>query len=211
MTHDKDDRQRPHLRLVVNNVEKRTSRPAGDDELFIPVERLIEMRDEVRPEFFKSLQRRPARAFEMIERFLLRKGLPYGLDLQHGPLVVLPAGAVCPEAAEQHGEHQEEVIVYVTEDASEEGLCLSLEMILPFYSDEEAVMEDALLFSPVFQYGALFLEENRQDQMLDLIYRLGFPIYPPALTTRVLDRIFGIAAFELKEALRSLAEYPEQT
>jgi len=212
MTHDKDDRQRPHLRLVVNNVEKRTSRPAGDDELFIPVERLIEMRDEVRPAFFGSLQRRPAKAFEMIERFLLRKALPYGLDLQHGPLVVLPADAVCPEAAtEQHGEHQEEIILYVTEDASEGGLCLSLEMILPFYSDEEAVMEDALLFSPVFQYGALFLEENRQDQMLDLIYRLGFPLYPPALTTRVLDRIFAIAAFEIKEALRSLAEYPEQT
>ena len=82
-------------------------------------------------------------------------------------------------------------------------------MILPFYSEEEAVMEDALLFSPVFQYGTLFLEENQQDQALDLIYRFGFPVYPPALTTKVLTRLFAIAAFELKEVLRSLAEYPD--
>jgi hypothetical protein len=121
----------------------------------------------------------------------------------------LPADAVCPEAEGDSGEHRDEIILYVTEDTAGEGICLSMEMILPFYSEEEAVMEDALLFSPVFQYGTLFLEENKQDRMLDLIYRFGFPAYPPALTTRVLERLFTIIAFELKEVLRSLAEYSE--
>lgn len=211
MAHDKDDRKRAHLRLVVDNAEKRNPRPAGSEEVFIPLEQLIARRDEVRPEFYRGMERRHAKAYEAIERFLAGKGWPYGLDPQHGPLMVLPAGAVCPEAAEHEGEHQDELIFYVAEDAAGEGLCLSLEIILPFYSEDEAAMEDALLFSPVFQYGALFLEENRQDQFLDLIYRLGFPIYPPALTGRVLDRLFGIVAFELKETLRSLAEYQEGT
>ena len=70
-------------------------------------------------------------------------------------------------------------------------------------------MEDALLYSPIFQYGALFLEENRQDGLLDLIYRLGFPLYPPALTARLLDRLFTIAAFELRETLRCLMDFSD--
>lgn len=209
MTHDEDDRKRSHLRLVVDNVEKRNSRPTGNDEVFIPVDKLIEMRAEVRPDFYRGMERRYAKAYEAIERFVDRKGWPYGLDLQHGPLMVFPADAVCSEVEEQRGEHRDEIILYVTEDTAGEGICLSMEMILPFYSEEEAVMEDALLFSPVFQYGTLFLEENRQDRILDLIYRFGFPVYPPALTTRVLERIFTIIAFELKEVLRSLAEYSE--
>jgi hypothetical protein len=209
MAHDKDERKRPHLRLVVDNVEKRSTRPAGGEEVFVPLAELVAQRDQLRPRFYRGMERRHARVYEAVERFLAAKGLPYGLDPQHGPLLVLPAGSVCPEAIVPGATHQDEILVYVTEDATGEGLCLSLEMILPFYSEDEAAMEDALLFSPVFQYGTLFLEENRQDGFLDLIYRLGFPLYPPALTGRVLDRIFAIVAFELKEVLRSLAEYPE--
>jgi len=209
MAHDKDDRKRPHLRLVVDNVEKRNSRPAGGEELFVPIEELVAKRDELRPMFYRGMERRHAKPYETIERFLAGRGWPYGLDPHHGPLLVIPAGAVCSEAVEPGSAYQDEILVYVAEDAEGEGLCLSLEMILPFYSEDEAVMEDALLFSPVFQYGTLFLEENRQDGLLDLIYRLGFPIYPPALTVRVLNRLFTIAAFELKETLRSLAEHAE--
>lgn len=210
MAHDKDDRKRPQLRLVVDNVEKRNPRPAGGEEIFISLEDLVVKRDELRPGFYHGMERRYVKAYEALERFLTRKGWPYGLDPQHGPLLVLPADAVCPEAEAPGAAHQDEILLYVTEDVAGEGLCLSLEMILPFYSEDESVMEDVLLFSPVFQYGALFLEENRQDGFLDLIYRLGFPLYPPALTGRVLDRLFAIVAFELKETLRYLAEYPEE-
>ena len=97
----------------------------------------------------------------------------------------------------------------MAEDATGKGLCLSLEMMLPYWSEDEAIMEETLLYAPVFQYGALFLEENRQDGLLDLIYRLGFPLYPPAPTDKLLDRLFSIASYELAEILRSLAEYPE--
>ena len=210
MTLDKDDRKRPHLRLVVNNAEKRSAHSPRGEEVLLPLKDLVAMRDQVRPLFFEGLERRFSKAYGAIERFLEQKGWPYGFDPQHGPLIVLPAEAVCPEAEQQEGGHQDEIILYVTEDATGEGLCLSLEMILPFYSEEEAVMEDALLFAPVFQYGTLFLEENQQDQGLDLIYRLGFPIYPPALTRRLLQRFTAIAAVELKEILRTLAEYPEE-
>lgn len=208
MAHDKDDRKRPHLRLVVDNAEKRPPRPAGDDEVSIPLEELIARRDYFRPLFYDGLERLQAKACEALERFLIGRGWPYGLDPHHGRLIVLPAGAVCPEAAEYGGLQQDELLLYISDDASGKGGCLSLEMVLPFYSEDEAVMEDALLYSPLFQYGALFLEENRQDDLLDLIYRLGFPIYPPALTPRLIDRLFGAAAYELKETLRSLAEYP---
>jgi len=88
-------------------------------------------------------------------------------------------------------------------------MCLSLEMILPYYSEDESVMEDALLYSPVFQYGALFIEENRHDGLLDLVYRLGFPLYPPALTGRILERLFTLVAHELTDALQGLYEFPE--
>lgn len=208
MAQDKDDRKRPHLRLVVDNVEKRASRPAGREELFVPLDALIMKRDELRPFFYRDMERRHAKAYEALERFLTQKGWPFGFDPQHGPLMVILAGAVCPEAVAPDADHQDEILAYVTEDAAGQGLCLSMEMILPFYSEDDAVMEDAILFSPVFQYGSLFLEENRQDGLLDLIYRFGFPIYPPALIGKVLDRLFAIVAFELKETLRSLAEGP---
>jgi len=206
MAQDKDDRKRPHLRLVVDNVEKRNSRPVGGEDHFVPVEELVARRDEWRPLFYRGMERRHAKAYEAIERFLSGREWPYGFDPHHGPLLVIPAGIVCGEAVEPGSAFQDEILVYVAEDSAGEGLCLSLEMILPYYSEDEAVMEDALLFSPVFQYGTLFLEENRQDGLLDLIYRCGFPLYPPALTGRVLNRLFSIVAFELKETLRNLAE-----
>ncbi len=207
MAHDKDDRKRPHLRLVVDNAEKRSPRPAAGEEISIPLEELIAGRDRFRTLFYGGMPRWQAKPFTSLERYLTGRGLPYGLDPHHGRLMVLPAGAVCPEAAEHEGGQQDELLIYISEDAGGRGACLSLEMILPFYSEDEAVMEDALLYSPLFQYGALFLEENRQDGLLDLIYRIGLPIYPPALTPRLMDRLFAAAAFELKETLRSLAEY----
>lgn len=208
MAHDKDDRKRSHLRLVVDNAEKRNPRPAESDEESIPLEELIARRDQLRPEFYRGMERWQSKACEALERFLFARGLPYGLDPHHGRLMVLPAGSVCPEAAEYEGPHQDEILLYLSPDADGKGACCSLEMVLPFFSEDEAVMEDALLYSPLFQYGALFLEENRQDGLLDLIYRIGFPAYPPALTMRVIDRLFSAAAYELKETLQSLADYP---
>ena len=207
MAHDKDDRKRSHLRLVVDNAAQRSTRPVEGEEESIPLEELIARKDEFRPLFYRGMERWQAKAYETVERYLLGKGWPYGLDPHHGPLMVVPAGAVCPEAAEHDGSRQDEILLYMVEDIAGKGGCLSLEMVLPFYSEDEAVMEDALLYSPLFQYGALFLEENRQDGFLDLIYRLGFPIYPPALTPRLIGRLFDAAAYELKETLRSLAEY----
>ena len=210
MAHDKDDRKRPqHLRLVVDNAEKRSPRPAGTEEDSIPLEELVTRKDHFRSLFYEGMERWQAKAFSAIEHFLLGRGMAYGLDPHHGRLMVLPADAVCPEAAEYGGLQQDEVLLYISEDAAGAGGCLSLEMVLPFYSEDEAVMEDALLCSPLFQYGALFLEENRQDGLLDLIYRLGFPLYPPALTVRLLDRLFAITAYELGETLRGLTEYSE--
>jgi hypothetical protein len=209
MTQEKDERKRPHLRLVVNNVEQRKPRPAGEEEDFVPLETLIARKDGFRPAFYRDMERRQAKAYEAIERYLDRKNMPYGLDPDHGRLMVLSTAVVCPAAFEHGGSPQDEVLLYVAEDTTGQGLCLSLETILPFWSDDEAVMEDALLYSPIFQYGALFLEENRQDGLLDLIYRLGMPLYPPALTGKLLDRLFAIAAYELGEALRGLAEFPE--
>ena len=72
-------------------------------------------------------------------------------------------------------------------------------------------MEDALLFSPVFQYGTLFLEENQQDQALDLIYRFGFPVVSPRLDDQILSRLFAIVAFELKEILAALPNIRRET
>jgi hypothetical protein len=205
MTQDKDDRKRPHLRLVVDNAEKRNAR---SEDQTIPLDELITRKEQLRPQFYHGLERWQAKACETLERFLSGRKLPYGLDPHHGGLMVLPAEAVCPEAAGNAGDPRDEILIYIAEDAGDRGYCLSLEMVLPFYSDDEAVMEDALLFSPLYQYGSLFLEENRQDELLDLIYRLGIPIYPPALTTRLMDRFFGIAALEIRETLRNLAEYP---
>jgi hypothetical protein len=209
MEKDKDERKRPHLRLVVDNAEKRNPRPAGKEAEFVPVEELIARRDELQPAFYRGLGPRQTKAYRAIERSLAEKGRPYGLDPQHGCLMVLPAGAVSPDLTVAGSSPHDEVLLYVAEDLTGLGLCLTLEMILPFWSDDDAVMEDALLYAPVYQYGSLFLEENPQDKLLDLIYRIGLPLYPPALTGRILDRFFAIAAFELTETLRCLAEYPE--
>jgi hypothetical protein len=209
MEKDKDERKRPHLRLVVDNAEKRNPRPAGREEEFMPVEELIARRDEMRGAFYRGLAPWQAKAYSAIERFLAGMGRPYGLDPQHGRLIVVPAGALSPDLAAPGGSLHDEVLVYVTEDLMGKGVCLTLEMILPFWSEDDAVMEDALLWAPVYQYGTLFLEENPQDKLLDLIYRIGFPLFPPALTGRLLDRFFATAAYELTETLRGLAEYPE--
>ncbi len=209
MTQEKDERKRAHLRLVVNNEEQRKPRPVVGEEEFIPFETLVMQRDMLRSEFYRTLGRWQAKAYSAIERFMVRKQWEYGLDPQHGKLMVLPISAVCPDVIEHGGSSQDEALIYVTEDASGEGFCLSVETILPYWSEDESVMEDALIYAPIFQYGALFLEENKQDGLLDLIYRFGLPIYPPALTGRLLGRFFAIFSYELRETLRNLAEYPE--
>ena len=210
MAVDKDDRKRPQLRLVVDNVEKRKAGPLGGEEPFLAIEELVARREELRPEFYQGLERGYKKFYQTLERCLSGKGWPYGLDPHHGPLIVIPAGVVCPEADEPGEDQKDEILIYITEDTAGEGFCLTMEMILPFYSDETEMMEDLLLFSPVFQYGTLFLEENRQDGLLDFIYRIGFPIFPPALTGRILDRLFTIVAFELKETLLYLADFSEE-
>ena len=208
MSKDKDDKKRPQLRLVVNNMEQRKPRPAASMEDFIPLDSLVAMRDGFREDFYTGIHRSQEKAYNTLERYMLRKGWGYGLDPHHGKLLVLPLSAVCPEVKEHGAAQQDEVLVYVAEDAAGKGHSLSIEAILPYWSEDETVMEDVLLYSPIFQYGALFLEENRQDGLLDLIYRLGLPIYPPALTGKIMDRFFTTAALEIRETLRYLAEYP---
>lgn len=210
MTQDKDDRKRPHLRLVVDNAEKRVNRPADKGEEFIPFEDLLARRDNLRPLFYKGLSPWQTKAYERLERFFTAREWSYGLDPEHGRLVVLPIGIVCPEAVEYGSAPQDEVLVYVAEDLEGNGLSLSVEMILPYFSEDEAVMEEAFLYStPVHQYGTIFLEENRQDDLLDLMYRLTFPLFPPAMSSRLLERLFSVAAFEFRETCRIIAEYPE--
>lgn len=206
MTKDKDERKRPSLRLVVSNPEKRGARPAKEDEeQFVPLPELAVNRDLLRPAFYRGLERRQAKAYKHLETYLLRHDVMYGLDPHHGRVIVVPAAAVCPASAEHGGVHQDEVLLFVTEDGIGNGSCLSLETILPYWSDDESIMEEALLYAPIHQYGALFLEENRHDGLLDLIYRLALPVYPPAPTGRILERFFAIAALELADALQSLA------
>jgi len=205
MTKETDDRKRTHLRLVVNNPEKRN--PHEDD--YIGLEDLVTRRDDLRPLFYRDMDRIQGKAYGVLERFLTANGWPYGLDPHYGRPVVLPAALVCPEVLSHEMDPRDEALVFVAEDVTGGGLCLSLEMILPFYSDDESVMENALLYSPLFQYGTMFLEENRQDGLLDLIYRLAFPLYPPALSSRILDRLFVVAAQEISDALQSFSEYPE--
>jgi hypothetical protein len=148
------------------------------------------------------------KGYQALERFLQGRGAPYGIDPIHGKVMVLPAGDLSPEALE-FGSPQDEVLLCIAEDAGGSGLCFSLEMILPYFSEDDAVMEEALLFAPVLQYGALFLEENPHDGLLDLIYRLAVPLFPPLLTTRLAERMFAIFAFELKETFLALSDYPE--
>ncbi|GFE57870.1 hypothetical protein [Geobacter sp. AOG1] len=210
MTQDKDDRKRPHLRLVVDNAEKRVSHPVDTGEEFIPLEDLLTRRDDFRTLFYQELSPWQAKAYEKLERFFSAREWPYGLDPEHGRLMVLPIGIVCPEAVEYGSVPQDEVLVYVAEDLEGNGLSLSVEMILPYFSEDEAVMEEAFLYStPVHQYGTIFLEENRHDDLLDLMYRLTFPLFPPALSGRLLARLFSVAAFEFRETCRILTEFPE--
>ncbi|WP_243374686.1 hypothetical protein [Geotalea sp. SG265] len=206
MSKDKND-NRPQLRLVVNNTEKRNTRPAASEDDFISFQELVANREIFQVEFFRGLEPLQAEGYRVIERFITERGWPYGLDPRHGQVIVIPAGAICPESDEHGGAGQDEVLVYLAEDATGQGLCLALEMLMPYYSEDEAVMEDALLYGPVNQYGSLFLEENRHDSFLDLIYRLSFPVYPVNPDQILLNRFFSIAAFELKETLQGLAGY----
>lgn len=208
MKKDSDERKRSHLRLVVNNPDKRKPGQFGSEDDFITLENLIVQRESLTPLFYQDMERLKGKAYQAIERFLSASGWPYGLDPQHGQPLVLPALALCPSALAYGMLPQDELLVFIAEDAGGEGLCLSMEMIMPFYSDDEAVMEDALLYSPVLQYGSLFIEENHMDGLLDLIYRLGFPLYPPFPSARIMERLFSIVAREVAEALGGLSEYP---
>jgi hypothetical protein len=209
MTQDKDERKRPHLRLVVNNLEQRKPRPTGGEDDFISLEVLAANRENYRREFYDGMDRWHVKVFSALEHYLAGKKCAYGLDPMHGKLLVLPVAFICPEITEHCPGQQDEVLIYLSDDTSGLGYCLSFETILPYWSEDEAIMEDVLLYAPIFQYGAMFLEENRQDGLLDLIYRLASPLYPPALTGRLLDRLFAIAAYEVGEALHSLMEYSD--
>ncbi len=208
MKKDSDDRKRSHLRLVVNNPDKRKPGPLGSEDDFITLEDLVVQRKSLTPLFYQDMERLRGKAYQAMEKFLSARGWPYGLDPQHGQPLVIPALAVCPSALTYGMVSHDELLVFVAEDAGDKGLCLSMEMIMPFYSDDETVMEEALLYSPVLQYGSLFIEENHQDGLLDLIYRLGFPLYPPFPSARVMERLFSIIAREVDEALGGLSEYP---
>lgn len=208
MTKDKDERLRSHLKLVVNNPEIRSARPSATEQEFVPLEDLIANRDLFRGAFYRGMGRVQTRGYQALERFLAGRGAPYGIDPIHGKVMVLPAGNLSPESLE-FGSPQDEVLLSISEDAGGSGLCFSLEMILPYFSEDDAVMEEALLFAPVLQYGALFLEENPHDGMLDLIYRLAVPLYPPLFTARLAERMFSIFSFELKETFMALSDYPE--
>jgi hypothetical protein len=206
MTTDKTDRPRPHLRLVVNNPDHRPGRPVSDEEAFISIEELVIRRDDFRSQFYHDLDDAQVKAYAAVERYLIDHGLSYGLDPHHGKVLVVPATVLCPELEEQGGTQQDEILVYVSDDMTGQGMRLSFETILPFYSDNDEIMEDAVIFSPILPYGTLFLEENRHDGYLDLIYRVSFPLSPPALTQRLLGRYLATVAHELREALAGLAE-----
>ncbi|WP_136526170.1 hypothetical protein [Geomonas ferrireducens] len=208
MSKDKDERKRSHLRLVVNNAEIRSARPSAPEQEFVPLEELIANRDAFRSAFYRGMGRLQTKGYQSLERFLAGREAPYGIDPVHGKVMVLPAGHLSPESLE-YGSPQDEVLLSISEDAGGTGLCFSLEMILPYFSEDDQVMEEALLFAPVLQYGALFLEENPHDGMLDLIYRLAVPLYPPLLTARLAERMFSIFSFELKETFLTLSDYPE--
>jgi hypothetical protein len=209
MKKESDDRKRPHLRLVVNNPDKRKPGLIGSEDDFTSLDDLIVRRGSLTPLFYQNMGRFQGKAYQVLERFLATQGWPYGLDPHHGQPLVLPAPVVCPGALGYGMAPHDELLVFIAEDSWGEGLCLSLEMIMPFYSDDETVMEEALLYSPVLQYGSLFIEENQQDGLLDLIYRLGFPLYPPFPTARILGRLFSIVAREVDDALGGLSEYPD--
>jgi hypothetical protein len=206
MTKDKNDRPRPHLRLVVNNPDHRSGGAPRDEEVFVSIEELMARRDDLRPQFYHELEDGQIKAYAAMERFLIHHGLSYGLDPHHGKVLVIPAAVLCPELAEQGGSSEDEILVYVADDMTGQGMRLSFETILPFYSDDDEVMENAVLFAPILPYGTLFLEENRHDGFLDLIYRISFPLSPPALTQRLLHRYLATVSHEIRDALAALAE-----
>jgi hypothetical protein len=49
-------------------------------------------REQFRPEFYLGMDRPQTKAYEALERFLTRKKWTYGLDPQHGRLLVLSTG-----------------------------------------------------------------------------------------------------------------------
>jgi len=208
MSKDTDERKRSHLRLVVNNTE-RSGRPNGGEQEFVPLEELVARRDELRPAFYRGMPRWQAKGYATLERYLAARRAPYGMDPVHGRVMVLPASTLSRESQE-YGSPQDEVLLSINEDAAGTGgLCFSMEMILPYFNEDDAVMEEALLFAPVLQYGALFLEENPHDGLLDLIYKLAVPLYPPAFTSRLADRMFSTFSFELKQTFQALSDYPQ--
>lgn len=209
MTDEKDERKRTHLRLVVDNVEKRLKRPAGSEEVFVPLETLAAQNEHNRGDFYSGLNPSQVKSYQRLESFLAGRQWLYGLDPHHGKMMVLNVATFSQEMAEYGGGYADEALVYVVEDPSGRGLCLSMETILPFYSEDDAIMEEALLYGPMLPYGTLFLEENRQDGFLDLIYRLAFPLEPPLLTAPLIEKFFRVAGYELKEVLLSLTESQE--
>ena len=206
MERETDDRKKPQLRLVVNNAEKRSPRPTEPEVPLISLEELLVNRDAMRDHYYRGMDPKLEQGYRVIERFLEGKEWQYGLDPHHGRPVVLPAGTVCAQAVEI-GSPQDEILLFMESDGGENGLCLALEMILPFGSDDDTEMESALLYgTPVLQYGSIFLDENPHDGMLDLVYRLAVPIMPPELTDALLERVVTIAGMEIRDAILSLSE-----
>lgn len=204
MSDEKDEKKRNHLRLVVNNEKRMSPRKAADD--FIPLDELVARRDDVRPQFYTDIPGWQGKVYINLERFLLDQGIPYGLDPHHGRVIVIPAIHLAPASVDFGAVLQDEVLLYVSEDVTGKGLCISLEMVLPFFSDDPVDMEEALLSTPIVQYGTYFLEENPQDGLLDLIYRVTFPAFPPGLTNRLMERLLAVGAYEITETMRVLTE-----
>lgn len=204
MSEEKDDKKRNHLRLVVNNEKRVTPRKTADD--FIPLEDLVASRDDVRPDFYTDIPPWQGKVYILLEKFLLDQGISYGLDPHHGRVIVIPVIHLAPASVDFGAVAQDEALLYVSEDITGKGLCVSLEMVLPFFSDDPIDMEDALLSTPIVQFGTYFLEENPQDGLLDLIYKVTFPAFPPGLTPRVIERLLTVGAYEITETLRVLTE-----
>lgn len=208
MTIEPDDQKRPLLRLVVNNADKRGNLPKPDG--LVSFAELLARRESYRIRFYLDMASRTASAYAAVEQFAAMRGWTYGLDPLHGRLIVIPARVVCPTLLPPGDTFEDEILIHADDDASGNGLCLSLEMLLPYYHEDNSVMEDALFYAPILQYGTMFLEENPQDGYLDLIYRLAFPLYPPEPGNELLERFFAVATHELTETLQSLAGLPPE-
>jgi hypothetical protein len=176
----------------------------------VPLSDLCSRKEEYRPQFYHGLDEQQTQAFEAIEAFITSKEWTYGLDPEHGRMIVIPAGTVVPEVADLSGSSLDEILLFISRDPTGTGLCVTVEMVMPFYSEDDAVMEDSLLYAPLLPYGTLFLEENGNDRFLDLIYRVAFPLFPPEADQAIFARLFGVAAGELRELFRYFSEYPEE-